>query len=82
MSPLLFTFSWCRLTLNAVCPQIRQLNEQLEAQEAQFLGHQADLEVLEAKHKDLEANIATLLVEKHALQVLPVPTHCFTFHSD
>ncbi|GAQ82704.1 hypothetical protein KFL_001200280 [Klebsormidium nitens] len=65
--------------------QIRQLNEQLEAQEAQFLGHQADLEVLEAKHKDLEANIAALLVEKHTLQselsLLRLSNKCLLCHT-
>lgn len=33
------------------------------------MGHQADLEVLEGKHKDLEAGVASLLSEKHALEV-------------
>jgi hypothetical protein len=59
--------------------QVLHLSEQLEAQETQFLGHQAELEVLEAKHKDLEADIAALLAEKHALEVSTFSCPCLRF---
>lgn len=59
--------------------QVLHLSEQLETQETQFLGHQAELEVLEEKHKDLEADIAALLAEKHALEVSTYLCPCLRF---
>jgi cell division protein FtsB len=59
--------------------QVLHLSEQLEMQETQFLGYQAELEVLEAKHKDLEADIAALLAEKHAIEVSMYSCPCLCF---